>query len=176
MQTTARTSAPESAAPAFDTMPERDIHYLLERLQTDYIHAIDDGRLEEWPDFFTADCLYRIIPKENFDRGLPASVVFCDNRGMLEDRVTSLRTANIYQPHQYRHIVSGARILERSADSVRSQCNYVVFQTLQDGETRVYQAGRYIDEIVWSDGRLRFREKHAVFDTSRVQTLLATPV
>ena len=176
MQTTASKNTADIAAPAFDSMPERDLHYLLERLQTDYILAIDDGRLEEWPEFFTEDCLYRIIPKENFDRGLPASVIFCDNRGMLIDRVTSLRTANIYQPHQYRHIVSGTRILERSAKQVRSQCNYVVFQTLQDGETRVYQAGRYIDEVVWSGGRLRFREKHAAFDTSRVQTLLATPV
>ena len=45
-----------------------------------------------------------------FFGGLPASVIFCDNRGMLIDRVTSLRTANIYQPHQYRHIVSGTRM------------------------------------------------------------------
>ena len=119
MQTTASKSAADPVASAFDSMPERDLHYLLERLQTDYILAIDDGRLEEWPEFFTEDCLYRIIPKENFDRGLPASVIFCDNRGMLIDRVTSLRTANIYQPHQYRHIVSGTRILERSADCVR---------------------------------------------------------
>ena len=56
------------------------------------------------------------------------------------------------------------------------QTNYVVFQTLQDGETSLYQAGRYLDTVVSSEGRLRFREKHVVFDTSRVQTLLATPI
>lgn len=167
---------PAAPAPSFLAMEERDLYFALERLQTEYTLAIDDGRLEEWPDFFVEDCLYRIIPKENFDRGLPAAVVYCDNRRMLIDRVTSLRTANIYQPHQYRHIVSGARILERSESVVKMQCNYVVFQTLQDGETHVYQAGRYIDSVVRSDGRLRFREKHAVFDTSRVKTLLATPI
>ena len=157
-------------------MSERDLYFALERLQTEYILAIDEGRLEAWPDFFVEDCLYRIIPRENFEAGLPASVIYCDNRRMLIDRVTSLRTANIYQPHQYRHFVSGARLLERHEESVKVQCNYMVLQTLLDGETRVYQAGRYIDTVVRHDGRLLFREKHAVFDTSRVQTLLATPI
>lgn len=168
--------AGSSEPSSFSAMQERDLYYALERLQTEYILAIDDGRLEEWPEFFVEDCLYRIIPRENFDMGLPAAVIHCDNRRMLQDRVTSLRTANIYQPHQYRHLVSGARILERGDDAVRMQSNYVVFQTLQDGETHVYQAGRYLDTVVWQAGRLRFREKHVVFDTSRVRTLLATPI
>ena len=174
------TASPGTASPntmaSFSAMAERDLYYALERLQTEYILAIDDGRLEDWPDFFVEDCLYRIIPKENFDLDLPAAVIHCDNRRMLLDRVTSLRTANIYQPHQYRHLVSGARILARDDDVVKMQSNYVVFQTLQDGETHVYQAGRYLDSVVWNEGRLKFREKHAVFDTSRVRTLLATPI
>jgi hypothetical protein len=29
-------------------------------LNGDYAAAIDDGRLEDWPSFFTEDCFYRI--------------------------------------------------------------------------------------------------------------------
>ena len=32
----------------------------------DYYTALDDGRFEEWPAFFTEDCLYRVIPRENY--------------------------------------------------------------------------------------------------------------
>lgn len=160
----------------FGAMDERDLYFSLERLQTHYILCIDDGRLEEWPYFFTEDCIYRIIPRENFDMGLPAPLVYCDNRRMLIDRVTSLRQANIFAPHHYRHIVSGVRILKLAEAEVTMESNYVVFQTLQDGETNIYQAGRYIDTVVRHDNALLFREKHAVFDTSRVQTLLATPI
>src|SRR3546814_1760605 len=66
-------------------------------LQHQYVSALDSGNLEAWPQFFTEDCRYEIIPKENVDAGLPAPVIYCRNQKMLRDRVTSLRNANIYE-------------------------------------------------------------------------------
>ena len=40
-------------------------------------------------------------------RNLAIGWVFCDSRGMLQDRVVAHRTANLYAPHRYRHIVEG---------------------------------------------------------------------
>jgi anthranilate 1,2-dioxygenase small subunit len=51
-----------------------------------------------------------------------------------------------------------------------------VFQTLLDGETRIYNAGRYLDKMVRVNGQLRFKEKLCVFDTYRIQTLMVTPI
>ena len=34
-----------------------------------YAHCIDDDQLEQWPDYFTEVCEYRIIPRENVDLG-----------------------------------------------------------------------------------------------------------
>ena len=31
----------------------------------EYIHCIDDDRLEEWPEFFEDVRIYKIIPREN---------------------------------------------------------------------------------------------------------------
>jgi anthranilate 1,2-dioxygenase small subunit len=59
---------------------------------------------------------------------------------------------------------------------VEMESNYVVIQTLTDGESRVYQAGRYFDRVVRTAQGWRYQHKRAVYDTSRVQTLLATPV
>jgi len=157
-------------------LEEMILWYELHRLQEHYVSVIDADRLEEWPNFFTEDCVYEIIPKENADLGLPMGIMHCFGRAMLRDRITSLREANVFEPHTYRHITSGLQLAPVDADTVDIQSNYVVVQTLTDGESRIYQAGRYFDRVVHSAGGWLYQRKRAVYDTSRVQTLLVTPV
>ncbi len=140
-----------------------------------YIAAIDDDRLEEWPGFFTEDALYEIIPKENEDAGLPAPLMRCDNAAMMRDRVASLRHANIYEAPTYRHILSGL-VVQDSADGVALRCNYVVVNTSQEGSSAIYQAGIYRSVAVRVGDGWRFRSKRVIYDTARVQTLLAYPI
>ena len=73
----------------------------------DYYAALDDLRLEEWPSFFTAQCLYRIVSRENFERGFPLSTVVAESRGMLHDRVTGLLKTQMYAPRYYRQVYYG---------------------------------------------------------------------
>ena len=157
-------------------LEEMILWYELHRLQERYVSVIDADRLEEWPNFFTEDCVYEIIPKENADLGLPMGIMHCFCRAMLRDRITSLRKANVFEPHTYRHMTSGLELTPVDADSVDMQSNYVVVQTLTDGESRIYQAGRYFDRVVHSAEGWLYQRKRAVYDTSRVQTLLVTPV
>jgi anthranilate 1,2-dioxygenase small subunit len=158
------------------TLHEIVLWYELHRLQEHYVSVIDTDRLEEWPDLFTEDCIYEIVPKENADLGLPVGIMHCFGRSMLRDRVTSLRKANVFEPHTYRHLTSGLEFAALDADTVEMQSNYVVVQTLTDGESQVYQAGRYFDRAVRSANGWRYQQKRAVYDTSRVHTLLVTPV
>lgn len=152
------------------------LHMMLLRLQDAYIDALDNDRLEAWPDFFTQDCLYEIVPKENEDLGLPAPIIHCDNRAMLHDRVTSLRHANIFAPHTYRHFHSGL-VWQREEDgAVTMRSNVLVINSSQLGESTVYQTGTYLDRVVEQDGVLRFAAKRVIIDTTRVQTLLAIPL
>lgn len=145
-------------------------------LQDRYVATLDSGALESWPELFVEDCLYEIIPKENFDAGLPAPVIRCDNKRMLRDRIISLRNANIYQPVVYRHFFSGLTITSAAADSVEMQSSYLVINTSQLGQSIVYQTGRYLDHVVRQAGDWRFKSKRAVYDTSRIQTALAIPI
>jgi anthranilate 1,2-dioxygenase small subunit len=162
-----------------------DLHREIEDLVARHAELIDEDRLEEWPELFTEDCVYKIIARENVDRDLPISAIFCDSRKMLVDRVVSLRQANIYPTHHYRHILSTTRLHapEGGAEGgtepglIRARTNYVVFQTRNNGETSIYNAGRYLDEIVRDkDGALRFKSKLAVFDTNRIDTLMVRPI
>ncbi len=148
----------------------------LHQLQERYLHVLDNDLLEEWPALFTEDGRYEIVPKENADLGLPVGLIHCDNQRMLRDRVTSLRHANIYEAHTYRHMASGLQLAPQDDGAVRMQSSYVVVQTRGNGESHVYQAGRYLDLVVRTPQGWRYREKRVVYDTSRVQTLLATPI
>jgi len=145
-------------------------------LQHRYVNALDNDRLEEWPGFFIEQGRYEIIPKENADAGLPATVIFCRNAAMMRDRVLSLRNANIYEAHTYRHSTGGLVITSFDGEVVKTQSSYIVVITGQAGDSTIYQAGCYLDEVVRENGEWKYRSKRAVFDTLRVPTLLATPV
>ncbi|WP_416048764.1 anthranilate 1,2-dioxygenase small subunit AndAd [Cupriavidus basilensis] len=148
----------------------------LSELQSRYVHAIDNNLLEAWPGFFTEDGTYTIISRENADRGLPAPVIHCRNQMMMRDRIVALRHANIFEAHAYRHALGGLVIESMSDEEVRTLSSYIVVNTGAAGESVVYQAGCYRDTVVKQDGEWRYKEKRVIYDTSRVQTLLATPI
>jgi anthranilate 1,2-dioxygenase small subunit len=155
-------------------MTDAALQYAIEQLEARYAAAIDDDRLEDWPRFFTADCRYQIISRENYDRKLPIGVVFANSRGMIEDRVTALREANIFEVQNYRHILSPSLVLASDGAVATAQTNFAVIRIMQDGATMLFATGRYLDRIVLAD-RL-FAEKIVVCDSRRVDTLLAIPL
>ena len=148
----------------------------VEDLLNSYAQCIDNDELEKWPDFFTEKCLYQVIPRENHEMGLPTAVMWCDSAGMLQDRITALRHANIYQVQWYRHILSNPVILSVEGDVIKVQSNYAVFKTCNDGESTVYNVGRYVDVIVRDNGVLKFKERSAIYDTHRITTLMVIPI
>ena len=95
--------------------------YRLQEINARYVEAIDDGRFEEWPDFFMETCKYRITTAENVEQGLPLSIIYATSRAMLRDRVKALREANVYEAQRYRHVLGPPRIAEASASSVRAR-------------------------------------------------------
>lgn len=157
-------------------MTDMQLWFELTMLQNLYINNLDNDRLEAWPTLFTEECLYEIVPKENADMGLPIGIIHCTNQRMLRDRVVSLRNANIFEAHSYRHMTSGLAVIGIQDGVIETESNYVVVQTRTNGESNVYQAGRYFDKVVRTPEGLRYQSKRVIYDTSRVQTLLATPI
>jgi salicylate 5-hydroxylase small subunit len=148
----------------------------LDELYTAYAACLDDGELERWPEFFTEDCRYEIIPRENFDRGLPLAIMRCESRAMLVDRVTALRRSSVFGPRVLRHLISGLRITTAAQGAIQAQANYAVLQTLPDEETTVFNTGRYLDRVVRAGRALRFQERLCVFDSVLVPGSLVVPI
>lgn len=155
---------------------EQETYFRIDRLFAEYCACLDEGDLEAWPEFFLDDATYRMVSRENYAQGYPIPLMLLDSKGMMLDRVQSLRNANIYQPHRYRHALSGVRVTGRGNGTLEVSSSYIVAQTLNEGFTEIYQAGSYYDVLVETDAGLRFRERTVVYDTARVKTLLATPV
>jgi 3-phenylpropionate/cinnamic acid dioxygenase small subunit len=61
----------------------------LDELLASYAHAIDNDVIEDWPLFFTDEGQYLITTRENLAKGRPIGIMYCDGRGMMQDRVTA---------------------------------------------------------------------------------------
>ena len=148
----------------------------LSQLNAEYARALDDDRLEEWPEFFAEPCLYTITSVDNAKRGHPIGLMYADSKGMLRDRVTALRQANIYERHAYRHVVGLPAVLGDAPDGVKVETPFLVVRIMRDGRMDLFATGRYVDVVVDLGGTPRFRERVVVCDSSRVDTLLAIPL
>jgi anthranilate 1,2-dioxygenase small subunit len=153
-----------------------DVVGMINHVQNAYARCIDSGKLEAWPEFFEENCIYKITTADNFAQGLEAGVIFANSRGMLLDRVASLREANIYERHVYRHFLGQPWIVSQDTGEVKSETSFFVARIMRDGTTDVYATGRYIDIYKLNGSTAKLRERIVVCDSSRFDTLLALPL
>lgn len=144
-------------------------------LLADYCAHLDADRLEAWCELFAEDSSYRIVPRENRVRGLPAAILHLANRRMIQDRVTVLRTAAVYNIHVDRHMVSAVRILEETGTTAKYEANFCVYQSDQEGRTKLFCTGLYEGEVALG-ATPRFTRQEAIVDTFSIPALLAVPI
>jgi 3-phenylpropionate/cinnamic acid dioxygenase small subunit len=145
-------------------------------LIAEYVDVIDQDRLEEWPELFTEKCRYLITSAESYAEQLPHGVIYADSRGMLRDRVSALRKANIYEPHRYRHLVGPIWIEAESEATARARSHFLVLRIMHTGDTMVFASGIYRDRIDVSRVPCKFIERIVVTDSHKFDTLLAIPL
>ena len=152
--------ANSNATPITDTLIRQQVEDLL----TDYAHALDDFELDRWPDFFTEDGIYQIIPRESYDQNLPLGILFCDGRGMMVDRILALRTANIFEPHTNSHITGRPKLSQSDDGTINARSNFNITRTMQDGRMEIYATGKYVDVITFVGGKPLFKDRRVVLD------------
>jgi 3-phenylpropionate/cinnamic acid dioxygenase small subunit len=141
-----------------------------------YAHTIDSDALEQWPDYFTEDCHYRITHVENEREGLPAGIVWADSRDMLADRIAALREANIYERQRYRHLLGLPVVENADAQQASASTPFLVVRIMHTGESEVFATGVYRDRFVRREGQLLLAQRVAVCDSTVTDTLLALPL
>ena len=153
-----------------------DVYRLISQTQAAYARTIDDDRLEEWPDFFADPCSYVITTADNHREGLEGGIVYCISRGMLRDRISALREANIYEAHAYRHILGAPFIASELGEWIESETPFLVARIMRTGETSVFATGRYLDRYVIAGGVAKLTRRIVVCDSNRFDTLLVIPL
>jgi salicylate 5-hydroxylase small subunit len=167
------TSTPE----ALETRIERLLlQQEVDQLNADYAAALDEKRFGDWPDFFLEDGCYKLQARENFDRGLPLALMAMESRGMMKDRVYGVTQTIFHGPHYMRHVVGAARLLAADANTITAESAYAVFRTKPGSISEVYNVGRYMDVMVRSEGRLKFKSRLAVYDSEMVLNSLIYPI
>ena len=161
-----------------NTTPVTDmlIRQQVEDLLIDYSHALDDFELDRWPNFFTEDGIYQIIPRESYDQTLPLGILFCDGRGMMVDRILALETANIFEPHTNNHITGRPQLSQNDDGTINARSNFSITRTMQDGRMEIYAIGKYMDRITLAGNKPQFQDRRVVLESRRVDILLVYPL
>ena len=148
----------------------------LVQLYADYAAAVDSGNWDLWPEFFVDGCSYRLVPRENHERGLPLATLSFESKGMLRDRVYGIRETLFHDPYYQRHVV-GAPIVRASAPGrIESEANYAVFRTKLNELSTVFNVGRTIDVVVDTPAGWKFESRTIVYDSEMIPNSIIYPI
>jgi salicylate 5-hydroxylase small subunit len=157
-------------------MLDHQTYLELVRLYADYVDVVDSAEWDQWPEFFTDECTYKLQPRENYDRGFPLATLAFESKGMLKDRVYGIRETLFHDPYYQRHVVSAPRVLEVDGDRIKSEANYAVFRTKPDEPSTVFNVGRYLDTVRRTSNGLKFESRLCIFDSEMILNSIIYPI
>jgi anthranilate 1,2-dioxygenase small subunit len=145
-------------------------------LLADCLEVLDGDRLEAWPELFLPDGCYRVLSRENIELGLPAPLVYYYSRGMMQDRVTAIRDALTFEFVYTRRLSTDTRVTLRGDGDWDARANVAIYQSTEEGHTRLFAVGAYHDVVTITADGARFRTRDVVVDTFGIQNLIAVPL
>ncbi len=148
----------------------------LNKLYADYVAAVDSKDWAAWAELFAEDCEYKVQPRENFERGFPLSTLWLLSKNMLKDRAYGIQETLFHDPYYQRHVVGAPRILGFENGVIQSEANYAVFRTKYDGESTVFNVGRYLDKVIATENGLKFKERFCIYDSEMIPNSIIYPV
>ena len=151
-------------------------YHALVQLYADYAYAVDSGDWNLWPEFFVDDCSYRLVPRENHERGFPLATLSFESKGMLRDRVYGIRETLFHDPYYQRHVVGAPLVRAASDGRIESEANYAVFRTKLNELSTVFNVGRYLDVVVRTAEGLKFESRTVVYDSEMIPNSIIYPI
>lgn len=149
----------------------------VENLLYEWARAIDENRSESLAALLIEQGEYKVVSRFNLDRGLPVALIHTKSRAQLRDRITSMRVANVYEPHHYRHLVSGVQVIGVAAGAYEVRASYSVIRIMDhDGSMTVFACGQYQDTVVFERGEALFQRHQVTYDSRAIDTLLVLPL
>lgn len=147
-----------------------------------YADCLDHGDIHDWAEFFTEDCTYKLISKENYDLGLPLGTIFAEKKGGILDRIAAVTQTTVYHQRALTHMITNTRVLGEKGGktgAIEMTANYAVLETLPNQYTRILNSGRYLGQLVRDDAGpagLRIKTLTCIFDSALVPASIIYPI
>ena len=141
-----------------------------------YVEALDEERFDAWPGFFSDDCVYQVITRENFKSGFPLCVIRADGKGMLLDRIQGVLKTQMYRPRTCRRFNSGIRLTGSVENGYEIRQNVMLIETLDGELPRILICGVSYDRIQRISGELYLQQRVVVADHELIDNSLIFPV
>jgi salicylate 5-hydroxylase small subunit len=148
----------------------------LNQLYAEYAHAVDCGKWDRWVELFTEGGIYRLVPRENHERGFPLATLAFTGKAMLKDRVYGIGETLFHDPYYQRHVVGPMLVRAGPDGSFEVEANYAVFRTKLSEFTTVYNVGRYLDVVTRTPEGLRFAQRVCVYDSEMIPNSIIYPI
>jgi salicylate 5-hydroxylase small subunit len=148
----------------------------LTQLYADYASAVDSNNWSLWPEFFTDDCVYRLQPRENHERGFPLATLSFSSKGMLKDRVYGIQETLFHDPYYQRHVTGTPVVRSFEGGQFRCEANYAVFRTKLSDASTVFNVGRYLDIVVRTPAGLKFASRECIYDSEMIPNSIIYPI
>ena len=148
----------------------------LMQLHARYASVVDAADCDAWCELFTDDCSYRLVPRENHERGLPLATLAFESKGMLKDRAYAIRETLFHDPYYQRHVLGVPLVLGLQGDTLHCETAYAVFRTKLSQLSTVFNVGRYLDTVVRTQDGLKFASKLCVYDSEMIPNSIIYPI
>jgi anthranilate 1,2-dioxygenase small subunit len=137
----------------------------------DYDAAIEAGDMAAWANLFAPTASYFLNSHSNEQRGLPAGLVACYSRAMIEDRAAAIASTTMFEKRIYRILASRHRFRDLQASHV-----FAVYQSFSEGPPHVLMAGVAYTTLTKHDGGFKIAARKTVYDNDLIDTAIIYPV
>ena len=137
--------------------------------------ALDRIDYASWLECFAEECRYEITTFINLANGWPCGLLHAFSKDQLRDRIASIETVNVYEPHRYRHILSQTHQTHTGMDSIFVTA-FSVYRITANRSTILFATGEYRDRFKYEASGLSILERTVVLDNEQIDTLLAIPL
>lgn len=134
--------------------------------------ALDAEDLVRWIELFAPEAQYEISA---YSREIRANMSWWKTARPDLDRMLEDIPQHVRDTARRLHIVSPISIA-LAGDRATARSQFVVLRTQDDGETRLYVAGRYEDALVKSRGEWRYERHRVILDTRMLEAFTHLPL
>ena len=156
-----------------------DIEALFKQGQvTSYLYRLsrllDDFEIEPFVEEFTDDGSYKLIPRENYERGMPVHIID-DTKARLRYRKKLIFEHWHYEKFRENRALSNIQVDFPAPDVANSTCNFAVYHTDAEGFTELNLVGVFEDSLVFRDERWRIKDRLGILDSYTPREAIVVP-